>query len=337
MKKKYTILDIARLSGFSKSTVSKVLRNELTVKDSTRKKIEKIISKTGYRPDEIARYMVTKKNVKFIGLLVSNIENPVYAEIALGVENEARKKGYNVVLCDSKSFEEEKNYINVLLNNRAPGVVLMTASFDDSNVKYLSKINYPYVLINGKVRGIKSNEVSVNHLLAAKDAVKLLIEKGHRKIAHFNSPNKGYGLLRRIEGYKMSLKENNIEYDSDLLFRGDQTIDGGFSCAEKLIESGKKPTAIFTSNDLMAIGAMDYFNKNGYRVPGDFSIIGFDNINISSLEAINLTTVNTPKYKLGSEAIRLLFKRIENGSDFISQNYDFKTEIVIRKSIRELR
>ena len=206
----------------------------------------------------------------------------------------------------------------------------------DENIKYLSERNFPYVNINSKIKDIKSNEVFINHYEAAKSAVKYLIRKGHNNIAHFNQVSLGYGMKMRFKGYKDGLEDNKILFRDSLVLQDLNTREGGYNCARRLIESGLKASAIFASNDLMAIGAMDFFAANGYKVPDDISIIGFDDIWISSLENISLTSVHTPKAELGAAAVKILLERIEKGPDFIKQDHSFKTEIIERNSVKDI-
>ena len=211
-KKKYTIVNIANLSGFSKATVSKVIRNKPYVKKSTKEKIQNIIKEIGYHPDEIARSLVSKKNMNFIGLIISDINNSFFSEVALGVESEAKKRGYNVILCNTNYLEEEeKKYIDILIRNRATGLLLATPTLDDNNIKELMARKYPFVLITRKIKGLDSNIVSVNHYKSAKMAVNYLIKKGHKKIAHFTVKENTIGVINRLKGYKAALEENDIK------------------------------------------------------------------------------------------------------------------------------
>lgn len=335
-KKKYTIINIAKLSGFSKSTVSKVLRNQPYVKNSTRKKIEKVIKEINYYPDEVARSLVSKKNMNFIGLIISDINNPFFSELALGVENEAKKRGCSVIVCNTNnSEEEEERYINILIRNRAIGLLLATPTINDNNLKELLIRKLPFVLITRKVMGVDSSIVSVDHYKSAKMAVNYLINKGHTKIAHFTAEENTFGVIKRLEGYMAALKENNIELNKNYIINsGVSKIESGRKSARELLALTDRPTAIFASDDLVAIGAQDYFFEKGYKVPEDFSIIGYDNINITSLKSINLTTVNQPKFEMGVKSVEILFEHINKESKPIK--YYFESKIIERGSVLDI-
>lgn len=337
-KKNYTIINIANLSGFSKATVSKVIRNMPNVKKSTREKIQKIINEIGYHPDEVARSLVSKKNMNFIGLIISDINNPFFAEVALGVESEAKKRGYNVILCNTNYLEEEeKKYINILIRNRATGLLLATPTLDDNNVRELLARKYPFVLITRKVKNLDSNIVSVNHYKSAKMAVNYLIKKGHKKIAHFTVEENTIGVINRLKGYKDALKENDIEFNEDFIFKEIiSKIECGYKLAQRLLTSSDRPTAIFASDDLLAIGALDYFLEKGLKVPDDLSIIGYDNIRITSLKSINLTTINQPKFDMGVKSVEILLEQINSKEDFKPIKYYFDAKIVERGSVLDI-
>ena len=337
-KKNYTIVNIANLSGFSKSTVSKVIRNKPYVKKSTKEKIQNIINEIGYHPDEVARSLVSKKNMNFIGLIVSDINNSFFSEIALGVESEAKKRGYNVILCNTNYLkEEESKYIDILIRNRATGLLLATPTLDDNNIEELLAKNFPFVLITRKVRGVDSNIVSVNHYKAAKMAVNYLIKRGHREIAHFTVKENTIGVVNRLKGYKAALKENDIKFNKGFIFKNKiSKIEGGYKLAQKMLASADRPTAVFASDDLLAIGALDYFLEKGYKIPNDLSIMGYDNIKITSLKSINLTTVHQPKFEIGVKSVEILFEQINNPKDFKPIKYYFEAEIVERGSVLDI-
>lgn len=338
MKKKTTIIDISRESGFSKSTVSKVLRNKPFVKHSTKEKILEIIKRLGYQPDEIARSLVTGKTINSIGLIISDITNPFFPDVALGVEAEAKKRNCNMILCNAHYDEaEEEKYINILIRNRAVGILLATPKLKDKNINRLLEINYPFVLVTRKVEGLKTNIVTVDHFKASKMAVNYLIQKGHRKIAHFSGVEKFYGMVRRMEGYKAALKENGIGVDNKLIFNSAISIEGGYNSANELLKLKEKPTAIFATEDLIAIGAMECLKDHGYRVPEDMSVMGYDNIKITALKAINLTTVNQPKFDIGVKSVEVLYKQIEGSPDYKPSTYFMDSYIVERGSVSDLR
>jgi len=334
---KITIRDIAKISGFSKSTVSKVIRNEPYVKKSTKEKILSIIRSTRYQADEIARSLVLKKTIDVIGLIVSDITNPFFAEVALGIEAEAKKRNCNIILCNTNYIEdEERKYIDILIKNRVLGMILATPKIDDKYIKSLVDIKYPCVLIARKVNNVRANRVSVNYYESMKEGTNYLIKKGHKKIVHLTSDKKIFGFASRLEGYKAALKQNNLKVINNYILKSEASIKGGYEIAKEVLKLEERPTAICAADDLIAIGAMDFLFHNGYKIPDDFSIMGYDNIAMSSLKAINLTTINQPKFEIGKKAIEILFQQINGGSNFKVIEYLFPTKIIERGSVLDL-
>lgn len=333
-KNKPTILDIETLSGFSKSTISKVIRKEPFVKKTTRDKILKIIKEVGYQPDEIARSLVQKKAMNFVGIVVSDISNPFFSEIVLSITEEVKKHNCEVILCNTNySVEEEKRYIDILLRNRALGIMLATPTIDDKNLFILVEKKYPFVLITREVKKVKSNVVTVDHFKSAKMAVNYLVDKGHKKIAHFTGHEKISGVISRMKGYEEALMENSLEVEDKMIFyHGISSFKAGYKAAEELINTKVRATAIFASDDLVAIGAMDFFKEKNIKVPEDISIMGYDNIEMSSLNLINLTTIDQPKTKIGKLSTEVLFKQLEDNK-LEPKKYIIDSKIIERGSV----
>ena len=335
--RKLTIIDIARLTGFSKSTVSKVLRNESYVSKKTKDKIIKIIKETGFFPNEVARKLVTGKPLDSIGLIVSDISNPFFSEIASGAEMEAKKNSISIIFLNTNYDKDlERRDIDILIKNRVMGILLATPTTKDGNVLYLEEIGFPYVLLTRKVSGLNSNIVSVDHFKASKNAVEYLVKKGHERIAHFSSNEKVYGIIQREKGYLDALKKNGISINKELILYTDLTIDGGYNVARDLINKRKelRPTAIFCTNDMIAIGALEFFNQVGIKVPENMSVIGYDDIPYSSLRMINLTTVKQPMIEMGIKAVQLLLKII-NANNPKPIQYILKSKLVERGTVSD--
>ncbi len=339
IRKKPTILDVEKLSGFSKSTISKVLRNEKYVKKTTKDKIIKVINEIGYLPDEIARSLVQKRTTNFIGVIVSDINNPFFSETVLSITEEAKTKDCEVILCNTNYLiEEEKRYIDILIRNRALGILLATPTVNDRNIDILIEKQYPFVLITREIKKLKTNIVSVDHLKSAKMAVNYLIKKGHRKIAHFTGREEIIGTINRLKGYKSALRENGIEVENDLILRhGISSFRAGYESAEDLFNNKIDATAIFASDDLVAIGAMDFFKEKNIKVPEDISIIGYDNIEMSSLNLINLTTVDQPKSEIGRLAVRVLIEQVKSDSTLKPKKYIMDSKVIERGTVKELK
>ena len=310
-----TIVDVAKKAGVSNSTVSKVLNNTPYVSEKAKDSVLKAMVELDYIPNSIARNLVKNRNTPIIGLIVSDILNPFYPEFVRGVEDTARIKNYSMVLCNTDyDLRKEENYINFLLQIRASGIIFASTRIHDSIIYELKKLKYPFILLGRIHPIIETDFVEVDNELGATIAVKYLISKGHKKIAHITGPLDTSPALARLNGYKNALKENGIEYDEDLVMKGDFRESSGYESAKKLliINRKKRPTAIFAANDLSAMGAMEAIYSLGLKVPDNISIIGFDNIHISSYPSINLTTINQPKYEMAKIATEILIAKSEN-------------------------
>lgn len=333
-KKRITIIDIAKNTGFSKSTVSKVLRNEPFVKESTKEKIEKAIKKFKYHPDEIARSLVKKTGTNFIGLIISDITNYFYSEFVRHVEEATKKRNCNIILCNTNYEEqEEKKYIDILISKRAMGIILATSTVDDKNIRFLINEEFPFIVFGSKWKKINADVITIDNFKSAKMAVNYLISKGHNKIAHFLGPKNSNSGQERLKGYLKGLEENNIEINKKYIFETEGTSKGGYEATKKLLNLSSKPTAIFAYNDFVAIGIMELLKEELLEVPKDYSIIGFDDIQLSSLKMIDLTTIKQPILKQATEIIRVLFKRIETGPTSKVDKIIFSTEIIERSSV----
>ena len=335
-----TIVDVAKKAGVSKSTVSKVLNSTPYVSEKAKASVLKAMVELDYIPNSIARNLVKNRNTPIIGLIVSDILNPFFPEVVRGVEDTARIKNYSMVLCNTDyDLRKEENYINFLLQIRASGIIFASTRIHDSIIYELKKLKYPFILLSRIHPIIETDFVGVDNELGAKIAVKYLIDKGHKKIAHITGPLDTSPAMQRLNGYKNALKENGIEYDEDLVMTGDFRESGGYECAKKLliINRKKRPTAIFAANDLSAMGAMEAIYSLGLKVPDDISIIGYDNIHISSYPSINLTTINQPKYEMAKIATEILIDKFENKvPPGKKRQVVLEPFLVERKTVREI-
>ena len=256
-----TIKDVAKLAGVHPSTVSRVINNDSRISEKTRNKIIRLINKLGYTPNAIARGLKTKKT-HTIGMLIPDISNPFFADLARGVEDAANENGFNVFLCNSdEKLEKERTYLEILKEKRVDGLILCTAHIKDKSILKLEKKKFPYILVSRDIEGLDKNCIIVNDIAGGIMATEHLIGLGHRKIAHITGPLKVRSAINRLEGYKIALKKNHIEYKEELVKEGDFRILGGFQAMEKLLKFTDLPTAVFASNDLLAMGAMQAIQK----------------------------------------------------------------------------
>jgi LacI family transcriptional regulator len=269
-----TIRDVAELAGVHPSTVSRVINDDSRISEKTKNKVLLIIKKLGYTPNAIARGLKTKRTYT-LGMLIPDITNPFFAEIARGVEDAANANGFNIILCNTDDkLKKERIYLEILKGKRVDGLILGTAHIRDKSILELEKKKFPYILVSRNIEGLDKNCVIVDYL----------IKLGYRKIAHITGPLKVRASINRLEGYKLALEKHQIEYHEDLVEEGDFRIKGGYQAMKKFLKLSKPPTAIFAANDLLALGAMQVIQKKKYHIPKDFCIIGFDDNYYSSAD-----------------------------------------------------
>lgn len=310
-----TIKDIAKVAGVSYATVSRALNDHPEINVITKEKIKEIAQQMGYTPNAVARGLV-KKNTEMIALLIPDITNPFYPEVARGVEDYARENGYCVFLCNTNWDEEnEQKYLTILKERRVDGIIIAPVSTDTIDYVSDSKLNIPVVYIGSRVDCNKSNYVVIDDFKAGYMATEYLMKLGHSNIAFIGGHDKSTSHIDRINGYKQALKENRLEADINSIKGYSFKKESGYGTFLKMVKNRKVPTAIVAENDIIALGIMEAAEKHGYDVPKDISIIGIDDIEFGSLPKINLTTVAQPKFDIGRKSADILLDLISGSAD----------------------
>lgn len=328
------IKEVAKKAGVSVATVSRVLNHPDSVAPATKERILQVINEVEYTPNWFARGLNFNKT-NTIALLIPNILNPSYMEIAKGVEDVAHQKGYTTLLCNGENaLEKEREYIDSLIKRRVDGIVLVSSLLENKDVEAIKKQGTPVVLI-GENRDVSEVPiVRIDCQNAAYKAVRHLLDIGYKDIAiiHGRTPEKEN--LRKIEGYRQALSEEGILEVNEFIIQAENIVEGGYLAAKKLVELTKRPRAIFASSDLIAFGAMDAMKDYGLCVPDDIAIVGFDNIKMSNLIEPKLTTVEKPLHKMGVVGARLLFDTMENKEVEGADNREIllQSKLKIRKS-----
>lgn len=331
--------DVAREAQVSLGTVSNVLNNVSTVTEENRKKVLEAIKGLKYRPNTAAR--VLKTNIsKSIGLVIPDITNPYYPDLARGVEDIARKHGYTIFLCnDDRNSLKEKNYIDALISKNVDGIILVKPKQSCEEIEDIQKRCNVVLVDADDVTGYKCNLINVDDYSGAMQAMNLLYEYGHRKIAFVSGQLESMSSIRRQEAYINFLKSKNIEIDESFIKKGQYDWHSGYKSAIELFGQKNRPTAIFAANDLMAIGAMKAAREKGVSVPGDMSIIGYDDIDMASLCTPQLTTVKQPKYETGMISMEMLIASLEPSTSEKAKDRQvvtLRTEVIVRDSVAKL-
>ena len=330
-----TIKDVANLAGVHPSTVSRVINDDSRISEKTKNKVLLIIKKLGYTPNAIARGLKTKRTYT-LGMLIPDITNPFFAEIARGVEDAANKNNFNVILCNTDDkLKKERIYLEILKGKRVDGLILGTAHIRDKSILELEKKKFPYILVSRNIEGLDKNCVIVDDVVGGIMVTEYLIKLGHRRIAHITGPPTVRAANNRLEGYKFALEKHQIEYHEELVKEGDFRIKGGYQAMKKFLKLPEPPTAIFAANDLLALGAIQAIQKKKYHIPEDFCIIGFDDIRLASFVYPPLTTIRQPMLEMGALAVKMLLKIIEEG-EFNQRKIVLKPKLIIRESCKKI-
>lgn len=314
--------DVAEQAGVSVTTVSHVINKTRPVNPETRTRVEQAMQVLGYQPNMLARSLRRGKT-HTIGVILPDNANPYFAEVARGIEDTSFSKGYSVVLCNSDNdLDKEHLYTNVLIEKQVDGIIFVAAGLSEENINSLQKRGVPSVLIDRQVPGVQLDSVFADNQSGGFLATNHLINLGHRSIACITGPKGVRSSSERIGGYLQALAAAGIPANPDWLVEGDFQYQSGYAAAQQLFKTGATPSAIFACNDLMAIGAYRYAYENQLNIPGDISIIGFDDIRLAEYTNPPLTTIHQSKDRMGALAAELLLERIANG------NLPFRHEIV---------
>ena len=327
--KKTTIKDIAEMAGVSRATVSRVLSNPSVVSQPRQEAVHRAIKDLSYRPSPIARGLTTGR-VPCLHVLISDIRNPFYAEMARGVEDAARNNDYAVVFGNTDdSPERELQYLAHTNELRFAGVIMMSAVGKVDLKKALCELNRPVVLANRLVPGMEADAVVLNNEHGAYHATRYLIDLGHRRICHLAGLRYSSASAERKRGFVRAVEEAALDIPQGSVFSGDLRVESGETMGRRLVKEGLKCTAIFAANDLMAIGLISAFESEGIRVPEDVSVIGFDDIAYAGLPGVQLTTIKQPSYEMGRAALNMLLERVR-GESSAFRMMRFEPELVER-------
>jgi LacI family transcriptional regulator len=331
-----TITDIAKRAGVSKTTVSRVLNNKPDVDEATRQKILAIIQETGYTPKLAAVGLATGRT-NLIGLLVPSLSRPYSLEVIRGVAEGIEENEYELVLYTTSLVEKnQERFTQALGQNLTDGLVILLPRDDGTtHLDQLRSSHFPVVLVDHK--GVSSGlpTVTASNRQGAFEATKYLIGLGHRRIG-FITGLLDFGASRdRLEGYQVALADAGIAFLPDLVKEGDFSEPSGYARMEGWLNSPNPPSAVFASNDEMALGVLAAIRARGWTSPSDISVIGFDDIPAVSYTTPPLTTVKQPLRTMGRKAVEMLICQIM-GQTLESTEVEVPTELIVRGSCGQL-
>ncbi|MBM4170135.1 MAG: LacI family transcriptional regulator [Ignavibacteria bacterium] len=340
--KKITIDDVATRAGVSKGTVSAVINGKNSVKPQTRDRILDVMKELNFRPRGMARNLKNGGSDKSIAVIIKDLNYPFYASIATGVKEYANSKGYAVLITSSENDHEwEKKFTHLFSTKDIKGAIIAPIVEGTAEIEHLFKlkmINYPFVLLEN-VKGIQSNVVAIDNLIAIKKAVKYLIDSGHTKIVHFAGPANSSHTQERIEGFRHAFSESPLVFHKDMVVHIGSRHEESFGNTLKYFRNRRRkdyPTAVVCFNDQQALAVMTALKELEIRVPDEISIIGNDDIYYAKIYPVPLTTIRAPQREIGKKAAEILIRNIESPTLLPPERVVLETEFVVRESSRVL-
>lgn len=316
MKKPVRLVDVAMRAGVGVGTASRVINNHPSVKEDKRRRVLEAIAEMDYQINGIARSLKAN-TTKTIGVLIPDIANEFYADVVRGMEDVAREKGYSYILSSTDSnTEKELLAISIMREKQVDGIMMMSHTVAPEMLTYIQHNALPAVLVASGMSHPSVSAVSIDNRKAAYDAARYLLGLGHTRVAIVSGPiSDQSGGVARLKGFEDAMRERGLAVSKEYVHSGaDYSYRTGYEKMERLLALERPPTAVFLAGDYMAIGAIKAADHHGVAVPDQIAVMGFDNLAVSRYYAPSLSTVNQPRYRMGQEAMRLLFRRISGGA-----------------------
>jgi LacI family transcriptional regulator len=311
MSERVTISDVAKEAGVSIMTVSRVINNKGEISDTTRQHVLKVIERLDYRPSSIARSLATKRTGT-LGLVVPDIANPFFSDLALGAEDKAYAEGYNIFLCNTKEdSQREVATLESLAEKRVDGLIICGSRLVDDVLRTALEHHPVVVLVNRQLPDYDTGLVCVDDLAGGRMATEHLLQSGHRAIGFLAGPPISYSGRQRAVGYRAAIDAAGLPYNAAWVRHCSSGVVSGREVGTALLTDHPELTALFCYNDLVAVGVLQACADLGHRVPDDVAIVGFDDIFLAALVTPPLTTCHTPRYKLGVQVMDMLLDRIK--------------------------
>jgi len=332
-----TIKDVARLAEVSISTVSRVINDSKPVSPEARRRVLKAIDDLVYKPNEVARSLVTKKS-NLIGVIVDDIGKSYVAQIVRGIEEIGRMYKYDIVLCSSYGDEEtELRFIQLLMQKQVEGIIVVSEIENFKIGTKLEKYNVPLVYLNRFYNILSTPTVNIDNKLASNTLVKYLIDNGHRDILYITQDQDSDLSIEKskISGYEEEIYKSG---GKPILFKmKGYSVQDGYDMGGNILNVIKENniSAVYCCNDQIAVGLMNYLFDNNIRVPEDISVVGYGDITLSSIYRPKLTSIKEPNYDIGAVAIRRILKEI-NGESIDEQTIKLPVQLMIRESVKNL-
>lgn len=327
-----TIHDIAKQAGVSITTVSLVLNDKkCRVSKETKERIIKVAKELNYKPSQIARSLATSET-KTIGLIVPDITNPFFAQMAKGIGDALSNTGYTMFLANSyNDHKKELQHISKFQQHSIDGLIITSVNSEVYDETFEKNLSMPFVILDRHISKMDRTSIEVDDFLGGYMATEYLLKCGHRRIACFAANQMYLNARERLRGYEQALQDYRIPVDKNLIFYSDYTIDGGYKSGLQLLKTDA--TAVFASNDLMAFGLYKICSEKGVLIGDNISVIGFDDIPVSEYLSPRLTTIRQPIYEIGQKVVDTLILLIKNPKSD-PPSVIFPLELIVRDSVK---
>ncbi len=329
MKRKPTLNDVAALAGVSNATVSNAINGTKHVGDDVRAKIDQAIAALDYIPNSLAKSLKMNES-RLIGLMIWDILNPGFPPIVRGIEDTLRKNGFNVLLCNTDSDPvKELQYLKVLLGRQVDGLVVALAGPD---VSHFLALNIPVVFFNRIPECTDCNVVTTDNAQGAYLATEHLLRHGYRRIAIVAGVQYISVGRERFRGYRKALEDGGRAFDERFVRVGPFTVEGGYQAMKELMEQDQPPDAVFTSNNILTLGALRYLRETGYRIPQDIAVVSYDDPDWATLLDPPLTCVDAQNYQMGISTGELLLERVQEKTAAKPKRVVLPLSLTVRRS-----
>jgi len=331
MSARPTIYDVARVAGVSTATVSRALNGTGQIAPPTRAAIEAAVEQLGYRANTIARSLVTK-STQTIALLLPDISNPFYAALVSGIQQYALERDYTMLLCTTEGdAEREEQYLSLLRAKQVDGALVDGLVLPPDRIARFVRDGFPIVCLDRDIGSTAIPLVQVDNRLGGRLATEHLLGLGHTRIAHVTGAQALGISEERLGGYRDALAGAGLPVDPALVLEGRFTEEGGYEAATALLETSPDLTAVFAANDLSALGVVGAIVESGRSVPGDVSVVGFDDLRISAFTSPPLTTIKQPAAEIAQLATELLIE-LTQGKQVGQERHLLEPTLVVRRS-----
>jgi LacI family transcriptional regulator len=329
-----SIREVAEQAGVSLGTVSNVLNRPEVVAEATRLRVQAVIEQLGFVRNGSAHQLRAGRS-NHLGLVVLDVTNPFFTEVARGVEDAANEAGYVVILCNSDSSQEkEGRYLHMLQEQRTAGVLITPVQNDVAYLQHLRQRDIAIVLLDRPSRARDLCSVAIDDALGGELAMRHLLELGHRRIAFVSGPLSIRQYAERRRGARRAIKMAGLDPNevlSEILIAA-QNASSGEQCVETLLARPARPGAVFCANDLLALGVMRGLGQRGIKIPDDIALVGYDDVEFASMLSPALTSIRQPKYQLGRAAADLLLHEINEADQHQHTQIMYQPELIIRAS-----